>query len=344
MKELYIIANAEKTVALFVVNKSLSSVLTFDEFLPEEILAKVPDAEKTYMLFEYSTIPVRTFFKKDIRKEAIFMKVGESLPSTNVILKIDEIGDQFIVSVISKEIFNSLRRFNPDYVGSYEMAVLFGARKYYKVPLLFENNGFYFYYGSMSISISNQPDIPTEAGLRIVQPRPDSSDQLPLKQFYSNAFITKPWLSVKAPATKAQIPEWLFVPIFFSEAHGNLLEQKFQVEKNKINKDAKKLIQAFVIVAAGIAITFATRFIPLSLPYKEVATIKIPEEMLVTSTSELEKFVYRKSNQYHFYWVENAIYFVSKQDAINYGKKTNKKVYDVEYNGDTEIGRTELKP
>jgi len=95
----------------------------------------------------------------------------------------------------------------------------------------------------------------------------------------------------------------------------------------------------------GVAISFGTRYIPFSLPFTPAPVIQIPSDLTVLNTAEIEKLIYRKNNNYTFFWVEDKGYFLNRDDAINFAKANNNmKVYQVDYNGTTEIGRKQIYP
>ncbi len=348
-----------RTVAIYKEKNKVSAVYYFDEQLNQDILNKLMNADEKILLLDDAASRIFIFPKDTVSKDAIFGKIAGILGTKDFLYAIEEYGKYFIVPTAH----NLYATFGFDYVGSFELFIGIGTTRKYKKPVVMHGKRRIYFFTPEMINIFDKPtDVHAPADSLILYPYRDqgkdgedlANEALTTLRKNVKGIASRPWMGMKVSIERSvppQLAEWAYIVEFVNTSFGNAVQKRFKEAGKELPHEAKMLIKAIVIILLAPTITLgAARFIPYSIPFQYVSTPKIPESMIVTTTAELEKFVYNKGNTYYLYFIEDSKnnrlgYFISEIDAVKFAKQNkNWKVLKVKYEGDKEISRTITYP
>lgn len=347
-----------RTVAIYKNGNKVSAVYYFDEVLNQDVMGKLIGADERVLLLDDAASRVFVFPKDAISKDAIFGKVAGILNTKDFLYAIEEYGKYFIVTTVNS-IYTS---YGFDYVGSFEVLVGLGVVKKYKKPVVMQGKRRVYLFTHEVVNVYNRPtDVHTPADSLILYPYRDTGkneedlagEALSALRKNVKGIASRPWMGMKVSVERSvppQLAEWAYVVEFVNTEFGNTVKKRFKESGKGLPREAKMLIKAVVIMFLAPAVTFGIKFIPYSLPFQHVSTPQIPPSAVVTTTAQLERFVYNKGNTYSLYFIEDSKnnrlgYFTSESDAVKFAKQNkNWKVVKVEYENGKETSSTVVYP
>lgn len=349
-----------RTVAIYKNGNKVSAVYYFDEVLSQDVMSKLMSADEKILLLDDAASRVFVFPKDAVSKDAIFGKVAGILNTKNFLYAIEERGKYFIV-ITANNIYAS---YGFDYVGSFEVLVGLGVlRKFRKSPaVVVQGKRKVYLFTHEAVNVYNKlSDVHAPADSLILYPYRDAGkngedlagEALSALRKNVKGIASRPWMGMKVSVERSvppQLAEWAYVVEFVNTGFGNTVQKRFKESGKELPREAKMLIKAVVIILLAPAVTFGTKFIPYSLPFQHVSTPQIPPSAVVTTTAQLEKFVYNKGNAYSLYFIEDSKdnrlgYFTSENNAVKFAKQNkNWKVVKVEYENGKETSSTVVYP
>lgn len=347
-----------RTVAVYKNGNRVSAVYYFDEVLSKDVMSKLMDADEKILLLDDAASRIFVFPRDAISKDAIFGKVASTLGTKDFLYAIEEYGKYFVV-ITANSIYAS---YGFNYVGSFEVLVGMGVVKKYKKPAVIQGKRKVYLFTPEAVSVYGKPtDVHAPADSLILYPYRDAGksgedlagEALSTLRKNVKGIAARPWMGMKVSVERSvppQLAEWAYVVEFVNTEFGNTVKKRFKESGKELPREAKMLIKAVVIMLLAPAVTFGVKFIPYSLPFQHVSTPQIPPSAVVTTTAQLEKFVYNKGNTYSLYFIEDGKndrlgYFTSESDAVKFAKKNkNWKVVKVEYENGKETSSTVVYP
>jgi len=347
-----------RTVAVYKNRNKVSAVYYFDEILSKDIMSKLIGADKKILLLDDAASRVFVFPRDSISKDALFGKVASMLGTKDFLYAIEEYGKYFVV-ITANSIYAS---YGFDYVGSFEVLVGIGIVRKYKKPVVMQGKRKVYLFTPETINVYNKPtDVHAPADSLILYPYRDmgkngedlASEALPTLKKNVKGITARPWMGMKVSVERSvppQLAEWAYIVEYVNTEFGNTVQTRFKETGKELPREAKMLVKAVVIMLLAPAVTFGTKFIPYSLPFQHISTPQIPPSAVVTTTAQLEKFVYNKGSAYSLYFIEdnksNRLgYFTSEGNAIKFARQNKKwKVVKVQYDNGKETTSTVVYP
>ena len=346
-----------RTVAVYVQNKKVIAIYYYNELINENMVEKMMSADEKILLLDDSASRIFTFPKEKYAKDELFQEVAKKKGTNDFIYSIDEYEKYYIVST-AHSIF---ARWKWDYIGSFELTAARGILKKFKRPVVLKGvRNVYLLTPDVAVVYNRVEDVRSVANCLITSPFRDvinggDSANAAISELkkHVKGTVSRPWIGMRVSVSRSvqpQLVEWAYIVEFIDTQFGNMAEEKFSEARKEMPPEVKMLVKALVIILLAPAITFGTKFIPYSLPFTSVKTPEIPEDIVVTTTAELEKFVYNKGTSYSLFYVEDEKgnrpgYFISESDAVKFVKEHKGwKVVKVSYENGSKSGETTIYP
>jgi len=353
MRELVIVANKEYTVALYLNNRVLKTVYEFNELINPGIATKLPEADKTIVLADDTLLFPFVYDKTKTKKGDIFRDISsrENLNTTDIVYSVEEFSNFFIVAATDRVTYSKFTSLKLNSVTSLELNVGINYFNKNKRPLILKGKTRYYEFSDDLIKVVNTPDKLMAYGNALIMSTSLTTYDTDVADIrnYIKGTVVRPWLTAKISVDKSvNNPEWVFVYEFSNPDFLNLSKETFTVEQERVlPPEVKNLIKAGVIFLSSFIITIGTQFIPFHLPFEKVQPIQIPADISITTTAELQKFVYNAGNSYTLYRMvsngQDKGYFINKDEALKFAQATQGiEVYEVKYENGNEVSRTKI--
>ena len=351
MSELIILAGLNKTTVLYFNKNTLKAVYEFNEFLDASFLPKLPSADKTVIYADDTVSNCFVYQKSEIKKNAIFADIALKMDTTDVVYAIEEVANFFIIGAIRRDFYSRILAFRPDSVSQLELNIARNSFLKYKKPVILKGRRLIYQFSDETIRVVDAPDkLFAYANSITMSSSPYSFDEdVKGIRGFIKGNIARPWLTVRVAVDRSvNLPEWAYISEFTDPDFLNMQKETFVAEKEKsIPPDMRRLIKALAIILSSFIITFGTSFIKFSLPFERIAPLPIPSDVTISTTAELQKFVYNKGSSYTLYRIilngQDKGYFTNKDEALKFATSIKgMEVYAVEYKDGNEVGRTKI--
>lgn len=290
--------------------------------------SNMPQGGTVALLNAKSSKRARVFaFKKDsIDKVEIFSRVAELVGTTDFVYDIVEKRNYYIVTVVSKKIFDLVRKvFDPVKVLPFDFVVLWNIQRQLRQPLVAIRSELFYFISNDDIAISAlKSEIEPYISADTVVIDAETSEEFPDLQIVS---VKHRWTIDKktiVPEMSIDVRDVEF--IVNNTLDINMVRDVVRVANTEEVNSAPELKYIFSIVLVLIVYLcinlFSERFVTFVAPQIPQVSINMPSNIDLSQPT-FDKFIYNKGYPYTLYEAydvgnNKVATFVNKEEAVKW--------------------------